>query len=265
VGLESAFWNTSSARRLQDLDLKAFVDHLVERTLAGLKRAKCESGSQQVLLAPRVSASVLDALLAPAVSALSIQKKRSPLFNKVGQEVFSDQVTVIDDPTLEAMFGSRGFDDEGVRTRRKNVIERGVFKTPLYDTWTARVDETESTGNAVRVKISSMPEPGPLNLILEPGDKSFESLVQEVRKGLVVYGVIGEWLSDYTRGYLNATIVNADCVIDGEVKGAIVSGMLSGDFYEMLRLKLIAKSRELNNVGVVYAPALLLDEVKVTL
>ncbi|MEM1927292.1 MAG: TldD/PmbA family protein [Acidilobaceae archaeon] len=263
AGLESAFWEESTVRRLSDLHVERLAARLADRSLAGLRRTKVETGVLRVLLAPKVSASILDALLAPSISALAIQKKRSPLAGRLGERVLDERVTVLDDATVEAALGSRGFDDEGVESRRTIVVEKGVFKTPLYDTWTASIEGVESTGNAVRPKISSMPEPAPLNLILEPGSEPLESLIGDVKRGLVVYSVIGEWLSDYTRGYLSATITNADYIENGEVKGAVVSGMVSGDFYEMLGSKLLAVGRELEGAGVIYAPPLLIDEVRV--
>lgn len=265
AGVESSYWNHVTVRRLIDLDIKKFASTIVERTLAGLRRYKVESGVYEVLLAPKVAASIIETLLAPAVSALSIQQRRSPLAGRLDSLVLSDSLTIVDDGTLEAMAGARGFDDEGVPVKRKTVIEKGVFKTPLYDTMTSYVDGVESTGNAVRARLSSMPEPAPINLIVEPGSETLDSLASSIKKGLVVYGVIGEWLSDYTRGYLNATIVNADYVENGDVKGAVVNGVLSGDFYELLGSKLKALGRDLENSGVIYSPSILIDGVKVAL
>src|SRR5439155_3026824 len=110
-----------------------------------------------------------------AVHGESVYRQASFLAGKLGQKVASDTLTVIDDGTIPGLFGTSPFDDEGVPTRRTVVIEKGVLKNYLMNTYTARKLGMKTTGNAAR-GITGNAGIGHGNLYLEKGDKSPEEI-----------------------------------------------------------------------------------------
>jgi PmbA protein len=138
-----------------------------------------EPGKYMALLGPMVFADLVNQV-GSLSSAFLIDAGQSFLVDKIGVDVASKKFTLIDDPTLAGSIGVRAFDDEGVPTRRKAVIENGVLKTYLHNSITAKKFGVETTGNAGIII------PHPWNLIVEPGDKSLDDLISEIDDGIYV-------------------------------------------------------------------------------
>ena len=261
-GAESSFSSYYHAPTLREFNMSKVVEEATNVATSTLRARPVETGKYQVIFMPRVFASVLQALIVPAIRADMVQKNRSPLANKLFSEIISQEITLIDDGAAPNMAGSSPFDDEGVATKRKTVFDRGVLRTFLYDTYTANIDGRESTGNARRAG-SSNTYPDATNIIVLPGSPFLESIIRDLRKGLVVYGTIGEWLSNPVNGFLNATITHGLLIENGEVKQAVKGVVLSGDIYRLLKENLIALSREYEVVSNYMVPAIAIDNVTV--
>ena len=102
-----------------------------------------------VIFEPRTARSLLDNIF-EAVHGTSVYRHESFLAGKLGEKVASDKLTVIDDATMPGLFGTTPFDDEGVPSRRTVVIENGVLKSYLLNTYAARKLGLKTTGNASR-------------------------------------------------------------------------------------------------------------------
>ena len=102
-----------------------------------------------VVFEPRTARSLLNHIF-EAVHGVSVYRHESFLAGKLGEKVASEKLTVIDDGTIPDLFGSSPFDDEGVPSRRTPVIERGILKSYLLNTYTARKLGLKTTGNASR-------------------------------------------------------------------------------------------------------------------
>jgi len=138
-----------------------------------------QSGKFMALLGPMVFADFVNQV-GILSSAFLVDAGQSFLVDKVGSEIASDKFTLADDPTDKDAFGVMAFDDEGVPTRRNVIIDKGILKTYLHNSTTAKKFGAETTGNAGLI------EPHPWNLIVEPGDKSFEDLLAEIDLGIYV-------------------------------------------------------------------------------
>jgi PmbA protein len=261
-GFESGFYSHYVAPTLREFRLEKEVEYATRIAIDTLKAKRVETGAYRVLLMPRVFSSILGTLLVPAVRADVVQKKRSPLAGKLFSQVLSEQLTVIDDGAVPNMPGSAPFDDEGVATRRKAVFDRGILRTYLYDTYTANIDNRESTGNARRVGALNT-YPDATNILVLPGTSPLDSLVKDMGRGIVVHGTIGEWLSNPVSGYLNATVTHGFLVEGGEVKQAVKGVVIAGDAYKLLKEGLVALSKEFEAIGNFMTPAALLQGVSV--
>lgn len=138
-----------------------------------------EPGKYMALLGPLVFADFINQV-GFLSSAFYVDAGQSFLVDKMGSEVASKKLTLLDDPTLAETIGARAFDDEGAPTKKKYIIESGILKTYLHNSLTARKFGVETTGNAGIIV------PHPWNLVVEPGDKSFEELMAEVDDGIYV-------------------------------------------------------------------------------
>jgi len=189
-----------------------------------------EPGRYTAILSPLVVGNLMT-YLAHAASALMAMIGMS-LFTKYGPgtRVGNEMVSIIDEPHDPELPNSTGFDDEGVETRRKYILRKGVFETYLHNTKTARRMGAETTGNAGWL------DPHPWNIVVEPGDMSEDEMFREVRRGLFV---LNNW---YTR-YQNMvegqfSTVTRDTVIyieNGEPRAIVKRLRIAETFPNMLR------------------------------
>lgn len=173
-----------------------------ERAVARLNPRKVSTGRVPVVFDPRVAGSLVGHL-ASAVNGAAIARKTSFLMDKLGQQIFNQEIRIIDDPLRRRGLRSRPFDGEGVAGRRLAIIDGGVLTSWLLDCATARELGRETTGHAQR-GVSSTPSPGPTNLHLEPGPLTPDALMADIIEGFYVTDLIGMGANmvtgDYSRG-----------------------------------------------------------------
>lgn len=138
-----------------------------------------------IVYAPFPANAVIGAL-AQALTAEAMQKNRSFLQGKMGQDVASDTVTLLDNGRLPGGLATRPFDDEGVPTGATRLIDEGVLQAVLYDTYTAGKDGVSSSGNAMRFSHRQPPQLMPSNFYLQPGNATPEEVIAGVKQGLYV-------------------------------------------------------------------------------
>ena len=260
---ESVFGDFISARSWEEHEFIKLSKDVAEKCLTFLRAKKIKTEKMDVVLRGKVFGALLETLLAPAISASNVQRHRSPLVGKLNEHIFSDYLTILDDGIAEGLFSSAEFDDEGIPTTRKYVVEKGILKTYLYDTYTANKDKIKSTGNAYRRSISSSPIPWVTNLIVIPGMQSLDSIIKDVKRGILVYSTIGYWLSNPISGQLSATVTHGYLIEDGEVKHPIKGIVISDDFYELMKSRVVQLSKEVENYMGIYAPHIHLRNVQV--
>jgi PmbA protein len=161
-----------------------------QRALDLLGAKHIESMKAPVVLEAPVAQEFL-ALMAGGFSAEAVQKKRSLFIGKLGKDVASPAITVLDDGLLEGGLGTAPSDDETVPMKKKTVIDNGRLAIYLYNTYTAKKDGTASTGNGMRGGFKGIPGVGVTNLYIEPGKSPLEDLIASVDRGLFVTEVMG--------------------------------------------------------------------------
>ncbi len=173
-----------------------------ERAVKRLNPRKAATAQVPVVYDPRVSGGVVSHL-SMAINGSAITRGASFLKDKLGERIFPEAVTIIDDPRRIRGLRSKPFDGEGVATKRRNIVENGVLRTWILDLGSARQLAMETTGHASR-GVSSPPSPAATNLHLEPGALSPKKLMADIESGLYVTELIGFGISavtgDYSRG-----------------------------------------------------------------
>lgn len=165
-----------------------------------------------------------------AVNGDAVYRSASFLAGKLGEKVFGDNITVIDDGTMKGGFGTTPFDSEGVPSRRTTVIERGVLASYLLNSYTARKLGLRTTGNASR-GLAGMPGIGSGNFFLQPGTKTPEQIIGEIKDGLYVTEFLGFGVNlvtgDFSRGASGMWIKN------GELAFPVEEITVAGNLREM--------------------------------
>jgi len=261
-GEEGTFLGDAFARSLKEFKFSNVAREAGAKAPEFIGSKPIPTGTYDVILAPRVTTSILSIMLMPALSALSVQQGRSPLADKVGEAVMAKHVTIIDagaDPTKP---DGREFDDEGHPTVNRALIREGILLDYAYDSYTAKKEGRKSTGNAWR-RYSSAPSPRPNHILLEAGDASLDEMLMEIKNGLLIESTIGEWLSNPVSGNLNATVTHAYLIREGEVKGTVKGVVLSGNFYELMKEKVGLIGKKVETHGSATAPHVLIRNLKV--
>lgn len=173
----------SVGRAPSDVSLDEAADDAVQRLLAKIGSVKPESATVTLILEPRLTATVLG-IVSGMLDGESVLKGRSPFANRVGEQVGSPLLTIVDDPTNPESLGAEPFDDEGLATRRVPLLEGGVLQGFLHNTRSARQAGTSSTASATR-GIGSRPGIGARALTVQPGEGDLESLLATVDDGVL--------------------------------------------------------------------------------
>jgi PmbA protein len=193
----------TAKRHLAELDSPESVGkEAARRTLRKLGAKTVSTTEVPVVFDPDAARSILG-LLAGCVMGSSIWRKSSYLVGKEGQRVASDLVTVVDDPFILRAPGSRPFDGEGLASRLNVVVEDGILRTYLCDSYSARKLGRKSTASASRGGSAGV-SPSTSNFILKPGKDSAESIVKGTKRGLYVVDMMGFGFNavtgDFSRG-----------------------------------------------------------------
>jgi len=257
--MERDYWY-SAARGFAQLEKPADIGRIAaERVLRRLGARKVPTQKAAVVFEPRTARTLIEHIF-EAVDGESIYRRASFLDGKLGEKIASERLTVIDDGTLPGLFGSSPFDDEGVPTRRTPVIERGVLKNYLLNTYTARKLGMKTTGNASR-GLAGNAGISHNNLFAEAGATPPDEIIKSVRSGLFVTELIGFGVNivtgDYSRGAAGIWIEN------GEFAYPVSEVTIAGNLGEMLgSMESIGSDLEFR--GSSAAPTLLIGEMTIS-
>jgi PmbA protein len=191
-------------------DREAVGRKAAERTLAKLGARKVDTCEAPVIFDPDAARGLLGTFFGVANGA-SFYRKSSYLVGREGTEVASPLISIVDDPLIPRAPGSRGFDGDGLSSRKNLVVEAGVLRTVLCDVYSGRKLGRSSTGSAGR-GVGGSPGPTTSNFILEAGTRSPEDILAEVERGLYVTDMMGFGFNpvtgDFSRGAAGFWIEN---------------------------------------------------------
>ena len=210
--MQRDYWY-SVARSLAKLESAEKVGkEAARRTLRRLGARKAKTAHVPVVLDPLVANSMLEHIF-EGVNGDSVYRGASFLAGKLGQKIASANVTVIDDGTIRGGFGTAPFDGEGIPTRRTVVVDNGVLKSYLLNTYAAKKLGLATTGNASR-GLAGTPSIGLGNYFLQAGTRTPQQIIGDIKDGLYVTEFLGMGVNlvtgDYSRGASGLWIVNGE-------------------------------------------------------
>ena len=177
--------------------------------------------------------------LSSSFNGESVNKGLSILKDKLNTKIFSDKLTIIDNPLLAKGVNSTPFDDEGVQSKNKVVVEKGVVKTFLHSLKSAKKAKVAPTGNGFKAGYRSGVNVSPTNLYIQKGNVSYDELVKQLNNGVIITSFSG------IHAGMNPLTMNFSLEVEGfEVKdGKVIRPLnlmlLAGNLIEMLDKNLV--------------------------
>ncbi len=265
-GAESQMgWDYEGSRFLDEVKFGRVGANAAKKAVQLLGAKKIASLKGSILLDSSVASEFLG-IFASALSSESVQKGKSMLAGKKGEQVLSPLLNVIDNGLIEGKLGSKPFDGEGVPTRSKTLIEGGVLKGFLYNTYTAHKEGVESTGNASRGGASSLPGVGPTNLYVGPSSlenvKDFGKLLETVVKGIYVTETMGMHTANPVSGEFSVGISGL-WIENGAVRYPVKEAVISGNVLDLFR-QVIMVGDDLRFYGNIGVASLLIEAIDIS-
>lgn len=233
-GMQRDHWS-SSARSLKRLESPESVGkEAARRALLRLNARRVKTQTATMVFPPEIARSIIGNIF-EAANGDAIYRHATFFDGKLGERVANENITVIDDGTMMlepglAGFGTLPFDGEGLPMQRTVLVEKGILKNYVLNTYTARKLGMQSTGNASR-GLAGAPGIGAGNFYLEPGTQTQQEILSEVQNGLYVIETLGSGVNlvtgDYSQGASGLWIEN------GEFTGAVEEITIAGNLKDM--------------------------------
>jgi PmbA protein len=240
--------------------LDAAADRFAIKVMSALRSEKGASFRGPVIFSPEVVSEFLLSNLLAVLSAKAVRTGKSPLKDKIGSPVAARAFTLVDDAADPARCGTVGFDREGQPTARKVLVEQGVLRSFLYDSYEARVAGAKASGNA-RGGAASIPSIGAASPTVPAGPTAFSQLCAEPARAVLVSRFSGS--SNPITGEFSG-VVKGGFLLEKGNRTAIREVQISGNLYDALN-SISGVSREVRLVdGNVHVPALRIDDVSIT-
>jgi PmbA protein len=226
AGMQRDYWYSSTRDPAALADPEAVGRYAAERTLARLSARRIRTGRFPVLFEAPLAVGLLGALV-QAVSGGALYRKASFLLDSLGKQVLSEHVDIDEDPHVVGAMGSAPFDDEGVRTTSRRLVESGVLQGYFLSSYTARKLGMAPTGNAGGSHNLSL-----TSRLTRPKD-DFRAMLRKLGTGLLVTELMGQGVNyvtgDYSRGAFGYWVEN------GEIRHAVQEITIAGNLADMFQ------------------------------
>ena len=259
--ISSFDYQVGGSHYVKDIDVSSTAGEFAETVVKSLGTQKIEDSFKgEMLLTPMAANEMIEEVIAYAINSDALQKKSSQFAGKIGKQVASDLLTVEDDATNVDGLNASSFDREGVSHRRNVVIEKGILKKFLYNTYTASKDGVRSTGNAGG-STSSPPMVSTTNFLIKPMRSSIDTLISEIDKGILISRFSGN--VNPVNGDFSGVVKGGRLIMHGTIQHAVKEVMVAGNVFEALR-RLNGVSRERKVIYDSILPYLRFDGISFT-
>ncbi len=222
-------------RRGLNLDAGAIIEDVSNVIRVVKKSARGHSGRHTVILHPYAYGELFRYTLLTSVRGDEVARGKSRIGDKIGEMVASDRVTLLDDGMDIRGVNASIADDEGVPRQRTTIIERGVLKSFLWNTYWANKMGVKSTGNAHRDMRNGLVDIRTSNVIILPGDRPIQDISGTVKHGYYIRGLQGAHSSNPQSGDFSVVGNPAILIEDGRMVGSVPGLMISGNIYDLLK------------------------------
>lgn len=209
------------------LNMKDNLIKDIKMALKQTKKEKLKTQKYDIIVESTVMKSILSNFI-DMLSATNIRQKISCLEGKLNEKVFSDKLTIIEDPKNDDYPGATIFDDEGTETEKKEIIKDGVLKTYLYNIKEAKEQNQKTTGNGYS-SISTR------NMYIKPGDKTLEEMMKKLKNGIYITDCMGSMNTAINPNTGNISLQIFGFIIEnGEIKCGFEPSVMTTTIFELL-------------------------------
>ena len=242
-------WYTRARDRegLQDrLELGRYA---AQRALDRLGARKLPTTSVPVIFEAPAARGLLSTFIS-AISGGALYRNSSFLLDSIGKKIFSDHITISEQPHIAGGPGSAPFDNDGMATRDRELVTAGVLNGYLLSAYSARKLGMQPTGNAGGVH----------NLIISHGDSSLQELIREMHKGLLITDTIGFGVNNVTGDYSKG--VSGFWIENGEIKFPVEEITVAGNLKDMYR-QVIQVGNDIDRRGNIQTGSILIENMMI--
>jgi PmbA protein len=251
-----------NASRSYEVDPVWVGKEAAKLAVSALKTKSVETKSTTLILTQFALQDLFAYTLINAVRADNVQRNQSPFKGKIGEKVASENLTICDDGLFAGGLRTWAFDGEGVPHQKTAVIDRGVLRGFLYDSYSAKKEGKESTGNAGRAGYLSTPSIDTTNFHILPGNKTGDEMLSEVDDGLIIYYLQGAHSSNPVSGEFSVVATPAWKIKKGEITHCSRGVMLAGNIFEVLKNVSLVGNNE-RQLGQLITPWIQVENVRV--
>jgi PmbA protein len=247
---ERTGYESISRRKL--FDFSGIGEIAAKRAVNSLGAKRLEVPKRLPVLFDNYTSSIFLSLLSYGLSARSVQERRSALSDKLGEKIARKNLTVIDDSWMSDGLNTVKYDAEGIPTTVKPLIENGILKTYLHNSYTALQEGKVSMGNASRGGEGYLQIPGisPINYLILPGSKSLDDLISTIDEGLLVrYSLMGVGHSNFLSGDFSVVASNAFYIKNKAVIHPLHPITIAGNGYNALKEVEVGSDLRLSFIG----------------
>ncbi|UCE11563.1 MAG: TldD/PmbA family protein [Candidatus Thorarchaeota archaeon] len=219
--------------------LKLDLDFVVEDLATMMKLCKIpkkgKTGKHTVVIAPHAYQQIFEYTLLQSVRGDNVARGKSKIGDKIGEAIASEKITVVDDGLNPRGVNTSCADDEGVPRQKTPIIEDGILRSFLWDTYWANKMGVKSTGNARRNMRQGLVEIASTTIVVEPGEREIEEIISGIEHGYYIRGVQGAHSSNPESGDFSVVGNPAILIENGKMVGAIDGLMVSGNAFDILK------------------------------
>lgn len=245
--------------RTFDISPLKIGENAAEMAKKSLNGDRIDSGKMPVIFHPFAFSSLIENTFAEAIDADNVQKGRSPLIGKIGEQIANPKLSLIDDATIPGKTGSCSFDDEGTPSQRTEILKDGILKTYLYDSTTAARGNTKSSGNGFKSSYGSVTSVDLSNLVIIYPKSD---IIRETKSGIYVNSLIGAHTANAITGDFSVEVRNSFKIQNGEITKPVKSAMISGNIFDLLK-NISGAGYDVKDVGGIITPSIKIEDISV--
>ncbi|WP_157264478.1 metalloprotease PmbA [Azohydromonas aeria] len=252
-GMQRDHWYTSMRNASEMASPEAVGRYAAERALSRLKARKIATCEVPVLFESTLAAGLIGAYV-QATSGGALYRKATFLHDSLGQQTMAEHLDIVEDPHIPRGKGSAPFDDEGVATRKRSVVEAGVTQTYFLSSYSARklgLRTTGHAGGAQNMRLTSR--------LTQPGD-DLDEMLRKLGRGLFVIELMGQGVNavtgDYSRG------ATGFWVEGGRIVHPVQEITIAGNLGQMLK-QIVAVGADEFTTGSKTTGSVLIERMKV--
>lgn len=248
------------AHSVKKIDVTSTAEEFAKSVVSSLNAKEIDSLKGTMLLSPNAVYELVQEVITFAINSHNVQKGTSKFAKMLGKKVASSKLTMIDDATFVEGLGAESFDREGVAHMKNMIINKGILKRYIYNTYTAMKDRTKSTGNASGSTIAP-PSVGTTNIIFESGKQSLDSIISEIKKGVMISRFSGN--VNPVNGDFSGVVKGGHLIENGNITSPVKEVMVAGNIFNALK-RISAISRERRKIFDSFLPYISVEDISFT-